>query len=747
MATSENVKGIQIQIGGDTTPLYNALNEASKKTKELESDLVALNKSLKTDPKNVELLQTKFDTLGGIVESCTKEVDILRKGLSSAELKFKNGEITEEQFKEIAKSTEQAEKKLKFYTDQFEEFGEKEGLLIDVNEEMEKLKKEHDDLTRAFGEYTSELQNTDFQTQPEKWQETKQKVDETRDAIEQNNQQMDEAVGKANAIKQEMEQASSGMQTFADASKDASGGMGDLGSEGATFEGTLAKLQDGLSLTSLGFAAMNEAVKLVSKVMQEAMKEIQKWLENLDGVDVATKQLAKDTEQYLKNLENSTKANKNEVAVLDARFRSINKLNDEILEGNKYGKDTSKLQQQMAREVIALNDAVGSEVLTINKQTGALMQNRTELNHTREAVLAYAEAQYELDKIVELVAKKHELEGQIAGRTYQNYAGGLAKLKEQLAEVETQLGTHTEAYEKANDKLYEFNDVTEKLTGNEAELSKAMENTSKAGIESAIELYNKEQEYQKKRFDVIVETDEKIKEQSETSLKERVEIMRHNADVMLRYEDNLNTLRELMQTTTDQNLKDELGNYLNYLSNNFTEENLQILNDLVEDFGEKGGETAREYLKFFNSENLPDDMKTAGTEMMNSFNQGIKSGESKVSQAASSLASKIMEKLKIKVGISASSAAINFNPRRMAQGGIVTKPTSVLVGEMGSEVILPLDKLAGIITQTMNRGNGVTGGTAIMNVYPQSMSASQQEMLFKKFDRMMGQSTSTQEVG
>lgn len=745
MATSENVKGIQIQIGGDTTPLYNALNEASKKTKELESDLVALNKSLKTDPRNVELLQKKFDTLGGIVESCTKEVDVLRKGLSSAELKFKNGEITEEQFKEIAKSTEQAEKKLKFYTDQFEDFKEKESVLIETTKEIDDLAKKHDDLSTAFGEYTTELANTDYQSQPAKWQEIKQKVDDTRDALEQNNQQMDEAVGKANAIKQEMGQASSGMQTFADASKDASGGMGDFESEEATFEGTLAKLQDGLSLTSLGFAAMNEAVKLVSKVMQEAMKEIQKWLENLDGVDVATKQLAKDTEQYLKNLDKSTKANKNEVAVLDARFRSINKLNDEILEGNKYGKDTSKLQQQMAREVKALNDAVGSEVLTINKQTGALQQNRTELNHIREAVLAYAEAQYELNKIMELVAKKHELEEQIAGKTYQNYAGGLAKLKEQLAEVETQIGTHTEAYEKANDKLYEFNDVTEKLTGNETELSEAMENTSKVGIESAIELYNKEQEYQKKRFDVIVETDEKIKEKSEISLKERVGIMRHNAEVMLRYEDNINTLRELMQTTTDQNLKDELGNYLNYLSNNFTQENLQILNDLVKDFGEKGGETAREYLKFFNSENLPDDMKTAGQDMMNSLNQGIKSGESKVSQTASSLASKIMEKLKIKVGISASSSAINFNPTRMAQGGIVTKPTSVLVGEMGSEVILPLDKLAGIITATMQQSGGSVGNYT-MNVYPQSMSPSEQETLFDKFDQRFGASTSRRNI-
>ena len=186
MTTSENVKGIQIQIGGDTTPLYNALNEASKKTKELESDLVALNKSLKTDPKNVELLQKKFDTLGGIVESCTKEVDILRKGLSSAELKFKQGEITEEQFKEIAKSTEQAEKKLKYYQEQFDNFKDSEAKLIDVREEIDKLAKEHDDLSTAFGEYTTQLSNTDYQTQPAKWQEIKQKVDDTRDALEQN---------------------------------------------------------------------------------------------------------------------------------------------------------------------------------------------------------------------------------------------------------------------------------------------------------------------------------------------------------------------------------------------------------------------------------------------------------------------------------------------------------------------------------------------------------------------------------
>lgn len=745
MASYDNIKGIRIEIGGDATPLYTALNEASQKTKELESQLVDLNKNLKLDPKNVELVQKKFDTLSGIVESCEKEVNILKQGLSSAQLKFKNGEITEAQFKEVAKATELAQKQLDFYSKEFDKFKENEGKIGNVAKEMKNVSEKQEDLKKTFIEYTDELARTDFREQPQRWQEINQKIEETRQQQEETRKEAERLGGEFQNLVQQVSQGASEMQTFSENSQEASGGMSGMAREGETAEEKIESLTKKLTPAGMAMAVINEAIKLVSKAIQEGMKELQKWLENLDGVDVATKQLAKDTEQYLKNIEKSTRDNKLDMAVLDARFRSINNLNKQIQEGNRLGKDTSKLQKQLEREVKALNSAVGSEVLTIDKQTGTLKQNQTQLNRTREAVLHYAEAQYELDKIMELVARRHELEEQIAGRTFQNYAGGLGKLQEELAQVNEQLTQHTDAYNTANEKLYEFNDITQELTGSQAELSKEIQNTSTSAIESAIESYNKEQEYQQKRFDIIVETDEKIKEHSEKSLKERVEIMKHNAEAMLRYQENIDYLRKLMQETTDADLKEELGNYLNYLSNNFSVENLQILNDIVEDFGEKGGETAREFLYYFKNENLPDDMKSAGKDMMNSLDQGIKDGESKVLNTASNLAQKIADKLKIKVGISASESAINFNPRRGAQGGIVTQPTTMLVGEMGSEVILPLDKLAGIITATMQQSGGA-GGNYTMNVYPQSMSPSEQETLFEKFDARFGASTSRRNI-
>lgn len=745
MASYENVKGIRIEIGGDASPLYTALNEASQKTKELESQLVDLNKNLKLDPKNVELVQKKFDTLSQLVSTSEEKVKLLKKGLQDAQLKFKNGEITEEQLKQITSDLEKATKETKYWKGELTKFEGAEGQLIKVASDIKEISEKQKDLKKTFVEYTDELSRTDFQKQPEKWQEINKKIEENRQEQEETRKEAERLGGEFQNLVQQVAHGTSGMQTFSEQTDGATQGMSDMGSEEQTFESTLDGLKDKLSMSSMGFALMNEAVKIVSKALQQAMKELQKWLDNLDDVDVKTKALAKDTEQYLKSLEKSTRDNKLDMAVLDARYRSINNLNKQIQEGNRLGKDTSKLQKQLEREVKALNDAVGSEVVTINKQNGTLKQSEAQLNRSREAVLHYAEAQYELDKIMELVARRHELEEQIAGRVFQNYAGGLGKLQEELAEVNEQLTQHTDAYNTANEKLYEFNEITEELTGSQAELSKEIQNTSTSAIESAIESYNKEQEYQQKRFDIIVETDEKIKEHSEKSLKERVEIMKHNAEAMLRYQENIDYLRKLMQETTDADLKEELGNYLNYLSNNFSVENLQILNDIVEDFGEKGGETAREFLYYFKNENLPDDMKSAGKDMMNSLDQGIKDGESKVLNTASSLAQKIADKLKIKVGISASESAINFNPRRGAQGGIVTKPTTMLVGEMGSEVILPLDKLAGIITATMQQSGGA-GGNYTMNVYPQSMSPSEQETLFENFDRRFGASTSRRNI-
>lgn len=76
---SKNIKGITIEIGGNTTKLENALQGVDKKVYSLNSDLKTLNQALKLDPKNTELLAQKQDVLKRNIEETTKRLSTLKE--------------------------------------------------------------------------------------------------------------------------------------------------------------------------------------------------------------------------------------------------------------------------------------------------------------------------------------------------------------------------------------------------------------------------------------------------------------------------------------------------------------------------------------------------------------------------------------------------------------------------------------------------------------------------------------------
>ena len=60
---SKKIKGLTVVIGGDTTQLGKALEKTESKSKSLQSELNQVNRLLKLDPTNVELLKQKQDLL------------------------------------------------------------------------------------------------------------------------------------------------------------------------------------------------------------------------------------------------------------------------------------------------------------------------------------------------------------------------------------------------------------------------------------------------------------------------------------------------------------------------------------------------------------------------------------------------------------------------------------------------------------------------------------------------------------
>lgn len=76
---SSKIKGIVIEIGGNTTKLQDALKQTDKQVYALNSDLKALNQALKLDPKNTELLAQKYDVLKKNIFETSYRLDKLKE--------------------------------------------------------------------------------------------------------------------------------------------------------------------------------------------------------------------------------------------------------------------------------------------------------------------------------------------------------------------------------------------------------------------------------------------------------------------------------------------------------------------------------------------------------------------------------------------------------------------------------------------------------------------------------------------
>ena len=73
------LKGITIEIGGDTTKLDKALQNVNKKAANLSSELGEVNRLLKLDPGNADLLAQKQQILADAVANTQDKLEALRE--------------------------------------------------------------------------------------------------------------------------------------------------------------------------------------------------------------------------------------------------------------------------------------------------------------------------------------------------------------------------------------------------------------------------------------------------------------------------------------------------------------------------------------------------------------------------------------------------------------------------------------------------------------------------------------------
>lgn len=113
-----SIKGITIKIGGDTTGLDKALKETNKKSRELESELKAVDKALKLDPNNVTLVKQKQDLLKDSIKETKSKLDVLKEAQSQVTAQYKKGEIDAGQYRAFQRELETTMSKLSSLKDE-----------------------------------------------------------------------------------------------------------------------------------------------------------------------------------------------------------------------------------------------------------------------------------------------------------------------------------------------------------------------------------------------------------------------------------------------------------------------------------------------------------------------------------------------------------------------------------------------------------------------------------------------------
>lgn len=119
------IKGLTIEIGGNTQPLNKALGEVNTKTKSLQTELKQVERMLKLDPKNTELLAQKQKILSEAVGSTKEKLDALKEAEKQVQVQFEKGEVGEAQYRALQREIIATEKDLEKLEDQLAEVNSK----------------------------------------------------------------------------------------------------------------------------------------------------------------------------------------------------------------------------------------------------------------------------------------------------------------------------------------------------------------------------------------------------------------------------------------------------------------------------------------------------------------------------------------------------------------------------------------------------------------------------------------------
>lgn len=156
-----NIKGITIEIDGNTTKFDRAIKDSNKEVNALNKELKNIDSSLKFNPGNVELLSQKQELLKQKTQAAKEKLDALKAAQVDVEQQFANGEIDQGQYNKFQQEVIKAESQVKTFNDQLKatqkELKGLQGFEGAMNKIGDGFKKAGEKMSKVGGEMSKKL--------------------------------------------------------------------------------------------------------------------------------------------------------------------------------------------------------------------------------------------------------------------------------------------------------------------------------------------------------------------------------------------------------------------------------------------------------------------------------------------------------------------------------------------------------------------------------------------------------------
>ena len=230
------IRGITVEIGGDTTKLDKALAGTNKQLSTTQQSLKDVERLLKLDPGNAELLAQKQRLLAQAADNTAKKLDTLKQAARNADQALQRGKEYQAKYEPLKAELDSVSASLK-------------GLEANEASMREKLD-------------AGQISTQQYEAFAQKLEETRKKHKELQQAVKDLDQEfagakMDQ--GQYDALQRELAETEREMKSLEDQAKESTSGLKKLGDAASEVSTKAGKVKDTFAPVTAGIVALGAA--------------------------------------------------------------------------------------------------------------------------------------------------------------------------------------------------------------------------------------------------------------------------------------------------------------------------------------------------------------------------------------------------------------------------------------------------------------------------------------------------------